>query len=1104
MSKTLYILTPCMNAVDTIDRTIMSVVAQAGDFKIRYHIQDAGSTDGTYERILWWKARIEASDFPVQCNGIEFSCVREADAGMYDGLIKGFKCLSMRSDDFMTWINADDVLMTGALALVAQVATQFKAGEVSWIGGGCAIIRDDHLTVSFDRKVPTEAIRRGLCDGVHWDFLQQEGTFFRKWLWDAALPEQTIGTLKLAGDWNLWRVFAHKASFVQFAPSLGGFRRREGQLFAAQRENYMGEIAALVSLNERKAQLKALGAKGELKRRRLIANSQGRPLVVSEEVVDRQLASRYQNVFGQAMPAPLRDMPEKRIYEGRPEVDDVRMAAPGALWRSGNLYAFDQEWQYPAITEQHAFHQIRDTVTVPSGIAYVAYPWATLIDKLQGRAKTADAYLETFRQFCHSLPRHLPKVTVCQHILMRNYMHLFEEAGIEDVFWAHATHADVAAQATANIRIHAFPLYPVQVTQALPDTDAVRPYLFSFIGAKSNKWYMTDVRAWIIDELAADPRGLVIGRDSWHYNKVVYDHQIHSRLKEGEDASALVDQSASEEFTSSLSKSVFSLCPSGSGPNSIRLWESIGAGSIPVILSDQHALPGDPGLWQAAVVFCEESQAAVKALPDRLAAIASDPERLRQMRHALRQLWLLYGPQSFVYDVQLFLQQKASVFTPAPRRAEAAFSGAAQFIRDVAARDPLSETDAVVLLRACASELLLNRGVLRHLAADTAVGKAVQRARKSLPARHEVIQHFDRVVAHAEAPTTLKAPSVNRGAVPVVCLFGRHSHRTPLSYKPFLRHIGERLKFSDEPARSDLILSGFNIDIRENAASLAQAIKAKPSVKIAIISEEPLWDTIWSGGFKERDRTYKGDDLETDYLFLNHQTSSIFHFDKIPYFLLTADHFPTRYANLLRLQAKRTPAELLAHWQAATVDVAFFAEMRESPNYAQNYADVDMYGLSVFRTDIAKQVNHTQVLRVGAGWSERTQRQKLPDWHLDKMVLLGNRSRIVSAYENTHQRHYISEKIFDALAVGGIPTYHASRHHRIFELVPNPVMLNSFGLSAEAAARQVEAFVPDIQYAEIYLKALQDLQRKFNDYAIIAAERQRVADSVLDEIRRYL
>ncbi len=54
-TKVLFIVTPSRNAVATIDQTILSVVSQAGNFAIRYHIQDGGSTDGTLERIAEWR-----------------------------------------------------------------------------------------------------------------------------------------------------------------------------------------------------------------------------------------------------------------------------------------------------------------------------------------------------------------------------------------------------------------------------------------------------------------------------------------------------------------------------------------------------------------------------------------------------------------------------------------------------------------------------------------------------------------------------------------------------------------------------------------------------------------------------------------------------------------------------------------------------------------------------------------------------------------------------------------------------------------------------------------------------------------------------------------
>ena len=52
-----FIVTPVRNAIGTIDRTIWSIVAQAGDLDIHYHVQDGVSTDGTVERLRDWSRR---------------------------------------------------------------------------------------------------------------------------------------------------------------------------------------------------------------------------------------------------------------------------------------------------------------------------------------------------------------------------------------------------------------------------------------------------------------------------------------------------------------------------------------------------------------------------------------------------------------------------------------------------------------------------------------------------------------------------------------------------------------------------------------------------------------------------------------------------------------------------------------------------------------------------------------------------------------------------------------------------------------------------------------------------------------------------------------
>jgi hypothetical protein len=406
---------------------------------------------------------------------------------------------------------------------------------------------------------------------------------------------------------------------------------------------------------------------------------------------------------------------------------------PAATLPARNVLAWDHGWQFPAITEQQAFHRVCATGGAPAGVVYVAYPWATLIDKLQVWAPDAAATRDAFRAFAATLPQGLPKVTVCQHILMRQYLHLFAEAGIDDIFWSHATQDDAAAArdpGTPGPRLHPFPLYPVQVTQEAPESGP-RRHLFSFIGAKASPWYMTRVRDWILADLAEDPRGLVLGKAEWHFHRVVYDHQI--RQVPGADTAP----AEGEDFAALLRDTVFALCPSGTGPNSIRLWEALGAGAVPVILSDRWAPPGDPALWAAAAVTCPETPEALRALPDRLEALARDEGAMAAMRAAGRRLWALYGPQNFIPDLQARMAELAARPDPLDS-ARPDLRARAQALREAAAP---SEGDMALFLTALATAALLPAA--GDEGPEPAQAEALCRAR--LPEGHPALTHLDRV-----------------------------------------------------------------------------------------------------------------------------------------------------------------------------------------------------------------------------------------------------------------------------------------------------------------------------------------------------------------------
>lgn len=358
-----------------------------------------------------------------------------------------------------------------------------------------------------------------------------------------------------------------------------------------------------------------------------------------------------------------------------------------------------------------------------------------------------------------------------------------------------------------------------------------------------------------------------------------------------------------------------------------------------------------------------------------------------------------------------------------------------------------------------------------------------------------------RMLALTRSPARLPMPRLAAAQGPAIFFLGPRGQRTPLSYAP-LRHIaGARMRRVDHPDKADLILTGWNRDLEDNRALLRDTLARRPSTKIAVISEEPLWDSLWSGGFAARDRSLAAGDVEISYRFLNHVNSSIFDFHRIPYFLLTSDAFAARYAMLIAGFAALDARALLAHWRAAPLQCAFFCERRTTPDYSAHFPEQGLYGLSLYRSHIAALIPEGRVLRMGQGWAGTPQRrQNLPDWHLDKLAQLHGRVRVCGAQENTLLRDYITEKAFDAFAVGAVPAVVAGADHRLYDLIAPDAMLDTAGLAPDLAAARIAAFAPDIITAEAWLASAARLVSLFRDTGALIAERHRVVDATLDEI----
>lgn len=312
-------------------------------------------------------------------------------------------------------------------------------------------------------------------------------------------------------------------------------------------------------------------------------------------------------------------------------------------------------WQYPCKTEQDALEihrTLRDTVRDKDTYhIYIGLPWATYLDKNTIPTDIIDAYagkISAIREILANYSRKLCIHTVCQHDRWKELLSVFSKLRISDlwisqctkdqtdVHWQTANGKSVTA---AELRLHAWPFFAVNAIEParrhglLFNPVRTRRIKASFIGAYQ-KGYLSQIRRQLLS--LAHLEGYEISlNDRWHFEDIVYKQQATTQDSTQDDALTAEELEQIRRYNELLSVSIFSLCPSGSGPNSIRFWESLAAGAIPVLLSDFCALPDlermAPALaknWQDAVII--HSELELHSLPARLAQIGARELEQRQ------------------------------------------------------------------------------------------------------------------------------------------------------------------------------------------------------------------------------------------------------------------------------------------------------------------------------------------------------------------------------------------------------------------------------------------------------------------------------------------
>ena len=253
-------------------------------------------------------------------------------------------------------------------------------------------------------------------------------------------------------------------------------------------------------------------------------------------------------------------------------------------------------WQYPVITEKTFYDQNR------LDDKYLGIPWATIIDKknsleIEGFKKIKGTY------------------TCCQHIRFRTLIPLMKNLGVEKIY---SPHKIVGEDTIDGIKILPCPLYAKVVETNKINTLQKRPFLYSFKGAYQ-QGYMSDIRKRIFS-MKHPENTYIQDIGSWHFNQIVYS------TKQDKSQEYNIDRKyrqREKEYVDLITRSRYTLCPSGTGPSSIRFWESLGSGSIPILLSDNLDLPKHK-LWEKTIVRISEKD--VEKISSIISEISSEEE----------------------------------------------------------------------------------------------------------------------------------------------------------------------------------------------------------------------------------------------------------------------------------------------------------------------------------------------------------------------------------------------------------------------------------------------------------------------------------------------
>lgn len=199
------IVTPSFSQCNYIEKTIQSVLCQKYP-NLEYFIQDGASEDNTLAVLKYYENQL--SDWHS-----------ETDTGQAQAINRGF---SHTTGEIMAWLNSDDLLLPGALTVIANYFIQNP--QIDVVYANRLLIDEQGMEIG-----------RWILPGhnnkvLSWaDYIPQETLFWRRSLWDK-IGGYVDESFQFAMDWDLLLRFRDAgARFAHIPHFLGAFRIHKHQ-----------------------------------------------------------------------------------------------------------------------------------------------------------------------------------------------------------------------------------------------------------------------------------------------------------------------------------------------------------------------------------------------------------------------------------------------------------------------------------------------------------------------------------------------------------------------------------------------------------------------------------------------------------------------------------------------------------------------------------------------------------------------------------------------------------------------------------------------------------------------------------------------------------